>query len=99
MSVFTILTMLFTTALYDRVLIRVARRFTGLDRGISFLHRMGIGFVISIFATLVAGFVEIKRKKIAMEHGLVEHSNEMIPISVFWLVPQYSLHGMAESFM
>jgi dipeptide/tripeptide permease len=60
---------------------------------------MGIGFVISIFATLVAGFVEIKRKKIAMEHGLVEHSNEMIPISVFWLVPQYSLHGMAEAFM
>ncbi|CAJ2648391.1 unnamed protein product [Trifolium pratense] len=99
MSVFTILTMLFTTALYDRVLIRVARRFTGLDRGISFLHRMGIGFVISIFATLVAGFIEMKRKKIAMENGLVEHSNKMIPISVFWLVPQYSLHGMAEAFM
>lgn len=99
MSVFTILTMLFTIALYDRVLIRVARRLTGLDRGITFLHRMGIGFVISLFATFVAGFVEMKRKKVAMEHGLVEHSSEIIPISVFWLVPQYSLHGMAEAFM
>lgn len=54
MSVFTILTMLTTIAFYDRVLIRVARKFTGLDRGITFLHRMGIGFVISLFATLVA---------------------------------------------
>jgi dipeptide/tripeptide permease len=99
MSVFSLLTMLFTTALYDRVLIRVARRFTGLDRGISFLLRMGIGLVISVFATFIAGFIEIKRKKIAMEHGLIEHLNEVIPISVFWLVPQYSLNGMAEAFM
>ncbi|KAK2440234.1 protein NRT1/ PTR FAMILY 3.1 [Trifolium repens] len=99
MSVFSLLTMLFTTVLYDRVLIRVARRFTGLDRGISFLLRMGIGLVISIFATFIAGFIEIKRKKIAMEHGLIDHLNEVIPISVFWLVPQYSLNGMAEAFM
>jgi dipeptide/tripeptide permease len=60
---------------------------------------MGIGLVISVFATFIAGFIEIKRKKIAMEHGLIEHLNEMIPISVFWLVPQYSLNGMAEAFM
>ncbi|OIW04670.1 hypothetical protein TanjilG_07805 [Lupinus angustifolius] len=99
MSVFTILTMLITTAFYDRVFIRVARRFTGLDRGITFLHRMGIGLVISNFATLVAGFIEIKRKNAAKAHGLIEHSNATIPISVFWLVPQYSLHGMAEAFM
>lgn len=99
MSVFTIITMLTTTALYDRVLIRVARRFTGLDRGISFLHRMGIGFVISTIATFVAGFVEMKRKNVALAHGLIEHSHETIPISVFWLVPQYSLHGLAEAFM
>ncbi|XP_061375072.1 protein NRT1/ PTR FAMILY 3.1 [Gastrolobium bilobum] len=99
MSVFTILTMLITTAFYDRVFIRVARRFTGLDRGISFLHRMGIGFVISTLATLVAGFIEVKRKKAALAHGLIDHSQATIPISVFWLVPQYSLHGMAEAFM
>ncbi|KAL2347577.1 hypothetical protein Fmac_001577 [Flemingia macrophylla] len=99
MSVFTILTMLATTAFYDRVFIKVARTFTGLDRGISFLHRMGIGFVISTIATLVAGFVEIKRKSAASAHGLLEHPRATIPISVFWLVPQYSLHGMAEAFM
>ncbi|KAJ7954087.1 Protein NRT1/ PTR FAMILY 3.1 [Quillaja saponaria] len=99
MSVFTIITMLSTIAFYDRVFIRIARRITGLDRGITFLHRMGIGFVISILATLVAGFIEMKRKKAALAHGLIDHSQAIIPIPVFWLIPQYSLHGMAEAFM
>ncbi|ONI31381.1 hypothetical protein PRUPE_1G309300 [Prunus persica] len=99
MTVFNIVTMLSTIAFYDRLFIPFARKLTGLDRGITFLHRMGIGFVISILATLVAGFVETKRKNAAFAHGLVNQPHSMIPISVFWLIPQYSLHGMAEAFM
>ena len=99
MSVFTMVSMLSTIALYDRILVRIARRFTGLDRGITFLHRMGIGFVISVLATLVAGFIEVKRKQAALAHGLQDKAHEIIPISVFWLLPQYSLHGIAEAFM
>ncbi|KAF6137374.1 hypothetical protein GIB67_036411 [Kingdonia uniflora] len=99
MTVFTILAMLGTVMLYDRVFIRVARHFTGLDRGITFLHRMGIGFVISIFATVVAGFIELKRKHVASAHGFIDSPYATIPLSVFWLVPQYALHGIAEAFM
>ncbi|GAV88555.1 PTR2 domain-containing protein [Cephalotus follicularis] len=99
MSVFTMVSMLATIAFYDRVFVPIARKFTGLDRGITFLHRMGIGFVISVFATLVAGFVEVKRKQAASAHGLTNNAHATIPISVFWLVPQYSLHGIAEAFM
>ncbi|CAN6675634.1 unnamed protein product [Malus baccata var. baccata] len=99
MSVFTIVAMLSTLALYDRLFIPVARKFTGLERGITYFQRMGIGFFISIFATLVGGFVEIKRKQAAFAHGLVDHPHDTIPISVFWLVPQYALHGIAEAFM
>ncbi|XP_058078775.1 protein NRT1/ PTR FAMILY 3.1 [Magnolia sinica] len=99
MSVFTILSMLTTISLYDRIFIPIARRFTGLDRGISYLQRMGVGFAISILATLVAGFVEEKRKHAAMAHGLLDSPHATIPITVFWLVPQYALHGMAEAFM
>ncbi|KAJ9140727.1 hypothetical protein P3X46_031337 [Hevea brasiliensis] len=98
MSVFTMTSMLTTIAIYDRFFVPLARRYTGLERGITFLHRMGIGFVISILATLVAGFVEIKRKHAAAANGLL-NSHHTIPISVFWLVPQYSLHGIAEAFM
>ncbi|KAJ0241376.1 Protein NRT1/ PTR FAMILY 3.1 [Hirschfeldia incana] len=99
MSVFTTVAMLSTIVFYDRVFVKIARKFTGLDRGITFLHRMGIGFVISIIATLVAGFVEIKRKSVAIEHGLLDKPHTMVPISFLWLIPQYSLHGVAEAFM
>ena len=99
MPVFTILTMFATIAFYNRVFIRVVRRFTGLDHSITFLRRMGIGLIISTLATLVSGFIEVKHKKAAVAHGLLDHSQAAIPISVLWLVPQYSLHGMAEAFM
>ncbi|CAN1244691.1 Protein NRT1/ PTR FAMILY 3.1 [Linum perenne] len=48
MSVFTMTSMLITIIIYDRIFVPLIRRLTGLDRGITFLHRMGIGFVISI---------------------------------------------------
>eukprot|EP01018_Ginkgo_biloba_P040404 Gb_12441 [translate_table: standard] len=99
MTVFTIVSMLITTSLYDRIFMPIARRFTGRGRGISFLQRMGIGFVFSVAATLVAGFVEIKRKNVASQHGLLDRPKTTIPMTVFWLVPQYSLHGIAEVFM
>ncbi|XP_049376043.1 protein NRT1/ PTR FAMILY 3.1 [Solanum verrucosum] len=99
MTVFTLTTMLCTVAFYDRVFVPIARKFTGLERGISFLSRMGIGFFISVLATLVAGFIEVKRKNVASSYGLVDKPKSIVPISVFWLVPQYCLHGIAEAFM
>ncbi|OWM75784.1 hypothetical protein CDL15_Pgr009428 [Punica granatum] len=99
MSVFTMSAMLLTIIFYDRAFVPIARRFTGLDRGISVLHRMGIGFTISILPTFIAGFVEVKRKQAAADHGLTHLAHSTIPISVFWLIPQYCLHGIAEAFM
>ena len=91
--------MLVTVVLYDRIFVKILRKWTKNPRGITLLQRMGIGLVVSILATLVAGFVEKKRKAAASAHGLLNQPHSMIPISVFWLVPQYSLHGMAEAFM
>ncbi|KAK8615484.1 hypothetical protein V6N13_017071 [Hibiscus sabdariffa] len=99
MSVFSMTSMLIMIVVYDRLLVHVARRFTGLDRGINFLQRMAIGFFIAILATLVAGFVEVKRKHVASTNSLTDSPKSTIPISVFWLVPQYSLLGIAEAFM
>ncbi|XP_010511860.1 PREDICTED: protein NRT1/ PTR FAMILY 3.1 [Camelina sativa] len=99
MSVFTTVAMLSTIIFYDRVFVKVIRKFTGRERGITYLTRMGIGFVISIIATLVAGFIEIKRKQVAVEHGLLDKPHTIVPISFLWLVPQYGLHGVAEAFM
>ncbi|KAI3453018.1 hypothetical protein Pfo_009681 [Paulownia fortunei] len=99
MSVFTQISMLSTIVFYDRVFVPLTRKLTGLERGISFLTRMAIGFVISLLATFAAGFIEIRRKHAALAYGLIDKPQAIIPISVLWLMPQYCLHGIAEAFM
>ncbi|GAB4851790.1 hypothetical protein Ancab_031189 [Ancistrocladus abbreviatus] len=99
MMIFSILAMLTGLVLYERFLVPLARRITGNPSGITCLQRMGIGFVINIFATVAASLVEIKRKAVAAHHNLLDKPTAIIPISVFWLVPQYSIHGIAEVFM
>ncbi|KZV19497.1 hypothetical protein F511_06359 [Dorcoceras hygrometricum] len=99
MSLFTQASMLTTIIFYDLFFVPFTRKFTGLERGISFLTRMGIGLGISLLATLAAGFIEIHRKNTALVNGLIDKQQETIPISVFWLLPQYSLHGIADAFM
>ncbi|KAL2952481.1 hypothetical protein AAZX31_19G113600 [Glycine max] len=99
MSIFSVLTMMSGVVLYERLFVPFARRFTGNPSGITCLQRMGIGFIINIIATVVAGLMEMKRKSFAAKYHLLDDPKATIPISVFWLVPQYCLHGVAEIFM
>ncbi|KAK7336408.1 hypothetical protein VNO77_16948 [Canavalia gladiata] len=99
MSIFSVLTMMTGVILYERLFVPLARRFTGNPSGITCLQRMGIGFVINIIATMVSALTEIKRKSVAGKYHLLDDPKATIPISVFWLVPQYCLHGVAEIFM
>nr|DAD42951.1 TPA_asm: hypothetical protein HUJ06_001181 [Nelumbo nucifera] len=99
MSIFNILPMMVGLVIYERLFVPAARRFTGNPSGITCLQRMGIGFMINILSTIVAALVEIKRKAVAANHNLLNEPRVIIPISVFWLVPQYGLHGLAETFM
>ena len=99
MSIFSVLTMMTGVILYERLFVPFACRFTGNPSGITRLQRMGVGFMINIVSTLVSALVEIKRKGVAAKYHLLDDPKATIPISVFWLVPQYSLHGMAEVFM
>lgn len=99
LSIFSVLTMLTGIVLYERLFVPFARRFTGNPSGITCLQRMGIGFFINIIATIVSALVEMKRKEAAAHHNLLDDPKAIIPISVFWLVPQFCLHGVAEVFM
>ncbi|KAG2727653.1 hypothetical protein I3843_01G162200 [Carya illinoinensis] len=99
LSIFGILTMLSGLVLYERLFVPFARRYTRNPSGITCLQRMGVGFAVNILATVVASFVEIKRKAAAANHNLLDDPKATIPISVFWLVPQFCLHGVAEVFM
>jgi len=99
MAIFSVLTMMTGVILYERLFVPFIRRFTKNPAGITCLQRMGIGFVINIIATIVSALAEIKRKKVASKYHLLDSPKAIIPISVFWLVPQYFLHGVAEVFM
>ncbi|KAI7998997.1 Protein NRT1/ PTR FAMILY 3.1 [Camellia lanceoleosa] len=60
---------------------------------------MGIGFAINSLGTLVATIVEVKRKHMAAKHNLLDIPTVTIPMSVFWLIPQYLIHGIAMAFV
>ncbi|KAJ1262887.1 hypothetical protein BS78_09G143500 [Paspalum vaginatum] len=97
MIIFTTLTMLISLALYDRVFVPVARRYTGRRSGITYFQRMGAGFAVSVLGVMAGALVEARRRRVAAEHGLTDSPSAVVPISVFWLVPQYALHGMSDA--
>ncbi|MED6192194.1 hypothetical protein PIB30_007722 [Stylosanthes scabra] len=99
MSIFSVMTMTTGVILYERLFVPFVRRFTKKPSGISCLQRMGIGFVINIVATVISTPIEMKRKEAASRHNLLDDPTATIPISVFWLVPQYCLHGLSDVFM
>ncbi|XVF76778.1 hypothetical protein PTKIN_Ptkin13bG0294200 [Pterospermum kingtungense] len=92
LSLFDTLSVIFWTPVYHKIIVPCIRKFTGKERGFTQLQRMGIGLVMSIFAMLVAGILEVIRLNI------VRRNNEYIPMSIFWQVPQYFLVGCAEVF-
>lgn len=95
---FPLIIMAILVPLYDRIFVPYARRFTGLDRGITFLQRIGIGLVLSVLSMIIAAIVEVKRIDKAKAHGLLDDPTATIPMSIFWLVPQYFTFGIADMF-
>nr|CAB3491473.1 unnamed protein product [Digitaria exilis] len=67
---------------YDRFIVPFLRKKTGYVGGVTHLQRIGIGFVAAMMASVVAAIVEMKRKRIAEENGLMD-SPAAVPLSVF----------------
>lgn len=62
------------------------------------LQRVGVGLVFAILAMVAAALTEIKRLRSAESHGLTNNPKAVIPLSVFWLTPQFLLVGSGEAF-
>ncbi|KAL1328418.1 protein NRT1/ PTR FAMILY 8.3-like isoform X1 [Arachis hypogaea] len=97
LSTFNIVGVIIWVLIYDRVIVKVARHFTGNARGFTVLQRMGIGLFLSMTCMSAAAILESKRLQIAREHGLVDE-DVSIPLSILWQIPQYFLLGAAEVF-
>ncbi|KAF0905063.1 hypothetical protein E2562_000870 [Oryza meyeriana var. granulata] len=97
LSIFDTLSVIVWVPVYDRLIVPVARSVTGRPRGFTQLQRMGIGLVISIFSMLAAGVLEVIRLRAIARQGLYGNK-DIVPISIFWQVPQYFIIGAAEVF-
>ncbi|XP_020082286.1 protein NRT1/ PTR FAMILY 5.10-like [Ananas comosus] len=84
--------------LYDRILVPSARKFSKVHSGITMLQRIGAGMVVSLLSMVVAALVETKRLNTARDSGLIDEPNATVPMSFWWLVPQYVLIGIADVF-
>ncbi|XP_062099542.1 protein NRT1/ PTR FAMILY 5.10-like [Humulus lupulus] len=92
------LAIFFVIPIYDRGIVPVARAFTGRPSGITMLQRIGTGMFLSALSVVIAALVEIKRLKTAKDYDLVDSPGVTIPMSVWWLVPQYLLQGVSDVF-
>ncbi|KAK4269505.1 hypothetical protein QN277_022654 [Acacia crassicarpa] len=92
------LTILATIPIYDRFFVPLARKFTGHHSGITVLQRIGLGLFISILQIIVSALVEMKRVRVARQYHLLDHPEAVLPMSVWWLLPQHMIAGVANAF-
>lgn len=84
--------------IHDRFIVPIARNFTGLLTGITMLQRIGTGISLSVIMMVVSALVEMERLETARNFGQVDMPDVAIPMSLWWLLPRYVLHGVAFVF-
>lgn len=99
LNVFCVGSNLLTTPVYDWIVVPIARKLLKNPQGLTPLQRIGTGLLLSIFTMVAAALTEIKRLHVAQSHGLTDNPTVVLPLSVFWLIPQFLLVGSGQSFI
>lgn len=94
---FVTISMLISIPIYDRVLVPLVRRRTGNPRGITLLQRLGIGCALQVLVVACACLVEVRRMRVIRERS-AHGPHDTVPMSVFWMLPQYVLLGVGDVF-
>ncbi|CAK9147398.1 unnamed protein product, partial [Ilex paraguariensis] len=95
-TVFIMISCSITVAFVDRLLFPTWEKLRG--RPLTPLKRVGIGHVLTGLSMAVAAVVESRRLKMAKSHHLQDQNGGVVPMSVFWLVPQLAIVGIGEAF-
>ncbi|KAI9128555.1 hypothetical protein K1719_000038 [Acacia pycnantha] len=100
LTAFSIISMTIWVTIYDRVLVPLLSRskHPRIRRGFTLKQRMGIGLALTVIAIAIASQVERKRRSLAVEERLVGNPKGVVNMSVWWLVPQLCITGLAEGF-
>ncbi|XP_058104559.1 protein NRT1/ PTR FAMILY 6.3 [Magnolia sinica] len=98
LTVFFVGSILLTVPIYDRIIAPIASKFTHNPQGLTPLQRIFVGLVLAILAMVAAALTELKRLRVARSNGLTDNPKAEIPLSVFWLIPQFLLVGSGEAF-
>ncbi|KAK8584455.1 hypothetical protein V6N13_109849 [Hibiscus sabdariffa] len=98
LTVFFVASILLTIPVYDRLIVPIARKVLKNPQGLTPLQRIAVGLFLSIIAMIAAALTEIKRLRTASSHGLTDNPTAQIPLTVFWLVPQFLFVGAGEAF-
>ncbi|KAJ9166900.1 hypothetical protein P3X46_021589 [Hevea brasiliensis] len=72
--------------IYDRIIVPLARDLTGEPSGTTMLQRIGTGM-----------FFFCPELEVAREYGLVDKPNVTVPMTIWWLIPQYVIAGVADA--
>ncbi|KAM0037192.1 putative proton-dependent oligopeptide transporter family, PTR2 family proton/oligopeptide symporter [Helianthus debilis subsp. tardiflorus] len=97
LTVFFVLAILLTCAIYDCVIIPFWKKWKGTP-GFTDLQRMALGLILSTLGMAAAALVEMKRLSVAKSVGGTP-AGKSLPISVFMLIPQFFLVGAGEAFI
>ncbi|KAF9620178.1 hypothetical protein IFM89_010913 [Coptis chinensis] len=79
-------------------LAEIMRKWTKNPRGITLLQRMGMGFIFHILVMVTASLTEMRRLGVAKDHGVMVNGGR-VPLSIFILLPQFVLMGVADAFL
>ncbi|KAL9233877.1 hypothetical protein vseg_008813 [Gypsophila vaccaria] len=93
LSIFVVLAVLITLAVYDRVFIPLWKKWKGKP-GLTNLQSIAVGLILSTLGMTAAAICEVKRRSVASEAG----ETSVLPVSVFILIPQFLLVGAGEAF-
>ncbi|CAL4932626.1 unnamed protein product [Urochloa decumbens] len=89
LATFDIISVMVCIPIYDTVLVPLARRATGKERGVSQLQRLGIGLALSVAGMVYAALVEARRLALARSETAT---------SIMWQAPAFAVLGAGEVF-